>query len=246
MNSNHTTHFAGAQVGGKPPLTGSILGGSSGVGLQSIRVLVCDDHPVIVSGLSATLRNYGIEVVGEVGSSTEIVTAFTAHSPDVVLLDIRYGPGNPTGLEVAVELQKISPNVRIVFYSQFDSDEMIREAYRLRCSAFVTKNSAVAVLVDAIKRAHGGKPYFLPDIAERLAILGLHGDHSPQATLEPRDFEVFKLLAMGFTQDEIAQSMNVTPKTINFASRRIKDTLKVVRTADLTLLAVKHHIISVE
>jgi two-component system, NarL family, invasion response regulator UvrY len=243
-----STHaeFGRAKVGGTRPPTQSADVVAPTAEEERIRVLVCDDHPVIGSGLPATLKPYPIDVVGDVRDSNDIVAAYLEHQPDVVLLDIRYGPDMPTGFDVAAQLQKIATNVRIVFYSQFEDDQTIQDAYRLRCSAFVTKTTAIKTLVDAIKRAHDGKPYFLPDIAERLALLGLKGDDSPRAKLDARDFEIFKQLALGHTQEEIATTLNLGLKTVNIASRTIREKLGVTRNADLTLLAVKHMVISVE
>jgi two-component system, NarL family, invasion response regulator UvrY len=247
MHSNTQAHFGTAQIGGHPPLSnGSAPSTNAKASESRIRVLVCDDHPVIGPGLKETLKSYPVDVVGEVSESADIVAAYLQHEPDVVLLDFRYAPGTQTGFDVAVDLQKVAPNVRIVFYSQYDDDQTIQDAYRLRCSAFVTKATAIRTLVDAIKRAHEGKPYFLPDIAERLALIGLKGDDSPRSKLDARDFEIFKDLALGLTQEEIATKMGLGLKTVNIASRTIKEKLGVERTAGLTLLAVKHMAIALE
>ncbi len=246
MNTQPSVQFGSAQVGGPRP-SGSPLAVTDHAALAPrIRVLVCDDHPIVLSGFSTTFKGYPIDVVGEVSDSAGIVAAVLQHKPDVVLLDIRYAENAPTGLEIAAALQKVAPDVRIVVYSQFDTDSIIQSTYRLGCAAFVTKQTAIPMVVDAIQHAFNGARYFLPEIAERLAVLGLQVDDSPLAKLNVREAEVFRLLAIGQTQEEIAAKMGLGLKTVNTASQAIREKLGIQRTAQLTMLAIKLKIISLE
>ena len=136
------------------------------------------------------------------------------------------------------------PTARIVFYSQFDQNEVIREAYRLGGAAFITKNTPPQALARAIGEAHAGKTFFLPEIAERMALLGVRGDSSPRAKLDEREVEVFMCLAEGLTHNEIAARMNLSSKTIGAIGQTVREKLGVQRATDLTLLAVRHGMIS--
>jgi two-component system invasion response regulator UvrY len=208
----------------------------------SIKVLVADDHPVIADGLTVALRPFGVEVIGHVGSAAEVMARYRETRPDVLVLDLRFGPG-PTGLDVARQLLETHPQARIVFYSQFDEDEIIREAYRLGASAFVTKNTTPDALAQAIKAAHAGRTHFMPNIAERMAMLGVRGDDSPRSKLDEREIEVFTQLAQGLTNNEIAERMGLSTKTISTISQAIKEKLGVHRAAEITRLAMKHGMI---
>jgi len=207
-----------------------------------IRVLIADDHPLIALALTPALRSLGIEVVATATTVEEVVEKYVQVKPDVVVLDIRFRRGL-TGLEVARELVQGAPPARIVFYSQFDQDEVLKEAYRVGGMAFVTKDKGPALLADAIKQAHAGQIFFLREIAERLALINLRGDESPQAKLELRELQVFRLMAEGFTNVEIAQKMNLSTRTITTLTQTVKEKLGVQRQADLTRLALKHQII---
>ena len=207
--------------------------------MARVRILIADDHPLIIEGITAALRRLGFEVVGHVEIASAVVKKYIETKPDVLVLDVRFGPG-PTGLDIAKLLLAQRPRARIVFYSQFDQDEIIREAYRLGGAAFITKNSPPEALANAIHEVHAGKTYFLPQIAERLALLGVRGDESPRARLEPREVEVFSQMACGLTNNEIAERMSLSPKTISTISQAIKEKLGLHRAADLTRLAVKH------
>jgi len=210
--------------------------------LPAIKVLLADDHPLILEGLRNALTKQGMKVVGEVMAAGEVVPRVRQLRPDVAVLDVRFGPG-PTGLDVARELLAQHPGSRVVFYSQFDQDEVIRDAYRLGGAAFVTKNQKPEVLFEAITVAAQGKTFFPPAIAERLAVLGLHGDESPRSRLDARELEVFLHLARGLTNNEIAEQMGLSSKTIGMVGQVVREKLGAQRGADLTRLAVRHGLI---
>lgn len=207
-----------------------------------IKVVLADDHPLIIVGFTMALAGFGIEVVGQARTPSEAVARYRTMRPDVLVLDIRFGEGK-NGLDVGKEVLEEFPDTKIVYLSQFDQDSVIKEVYRLGGHAFITKGCDPALLAQAIKRASRGEIYFLPDVAERLARLAIRGDISPQATLEPREIEVFKLMAIGFTNVEMAEKLGVSPKTISNTSQTVKEKLGVHRPAELTRLAVKHWMI---
>lgn len=210
--------------------------------MATIKVLLADDHPLILEGLRAALSKRGMKVVGEVENADEVIGRFKQTRPDVLVLDLRFGPG-ATGLDVARELLGEQTDARVVFYSQFDQDEVIREAYRLGAAAFVTKNQAPDVLAQAITDASRGKTFFIPAIAERLALLGVRGDDSPRAKLDAREAQVFVQLANGFTNNEIAERMSLSAKTIGVIAQAIREKLGVQRAAEMTRLAVRYGMI---
>lgn len=210
--------------------------------MAPVRVLLADDHPVIIDGLRAALGGHDVDVVGQVHKAEEVVQAFLHHKPDVLVLDVRFGPG-PTGLDAARDLFAKTPKARVVFYSQFDQDEIIREAYRLGACAFITKNTAPVDLAAAIGQAAQGKTYFLPQIAERLALLGVRGEQSPRARLDPRELDIFVQLAAGATNIEIADRMGLSTKTISTIAQSVKEKLGVHRPAELTRLAMRYGLI---
>jgi DNA-binding NarL/FixJ family response regulator len=212
-------------------------------GMKSIDVLIADDHPMIVQGLIGALKREGLQRVADAGNPDDVIRLFERLRPDVVVLDIRFG-GSTTGLQAARDLLARHPQARIVFYSQFDQDEIVKEAYRLGGMAFVSKSGPPDELTTAIRQAHAGQVYFTSAIANRLALLGVRGDESPQSTLAPRELQVFTLMAQGLTNAEIAERMDLSVKTISNVSQAIKEQLGVHRPADITLLAVKHGLIT--
>ena len=207
-----------------------------------IRVMLADDHPIVMTGFAMSLAEFGMDVVGQAKTPTEARSMYGALKPDVAVLDIRFGE-ELTGLDAAQAILKDDPDARIVFLSQFDQDSLIKETYRLGGRAFVTKDCDPSELATAVRRAHGGELYFLPQIAERLANLSVRGDVSPQSQLDARGLEIFKLMAEGLTNAEIAEQLNLSTKTISNISQSIKERLGVHRQAHITKLAVKYGLI---
>jgi len=209
---------------------------------MKIRVMLADDHPIVMTGFAMSLQGQGLEVVAQARTPEEALAQFQQLRPDVIVLDIRFGE-QLTGLDVAKQILAQTPAAAIVFLSQFDQDSLIKETYRLGGRAFMTKDCDPADLAAAVRRAHEGELYFLPQVAERLANLSVRGDASPQSQLDERALEIFTLMAEGLTNAEIAEKLDVSTKTISNISQAVKEKLGVHRPAYITRLAVKHGLI---
>ena len=208
----------------------------------AIRVLLADDHPIVMTGFAMSLESEGMQVLGQARTPQEALAQFGALQPDVLILDIRFG-AELTGLDAARQVLQKYPGANIVFLSQFDQDALIKETYRLGARAFVTKDCNPADLALAVRRASTGELYFMPPIAERLANLSVRGDASPQASLDERELDIFTSMAEGLTNVEIAEKLNLSAKTISNVSQTIKEKLGIHRPALITKLAVKHGLI---
>ncbi len=207
--------------------------------MSMIKVMIADDHPLIVEGLASVLSRHGLEVVGSASQADEVLDTYLKVVPDVLVLDLRFGEGGVGGLDVLDQLMARQPQAKVVIYTQFDQSTVVREAYKRGAKAFVPKATDPNEVARTLLKVQQGETVFLPDIATRLAMLSVHGDQSPVSRLQPREVEVFKLMAQGLTNNEIADKMSLSPKTISTTSQGIKDQLGVQRAADITLLAVK-------
>ena len=124
---------------------------------KPIRVLIADDHGLIVAALTQALKEFGIEVVSAVTHAQEVAKAYAATKPDVVVLDIRFGDDEPTGLDVAAALLEDDPKAKIIFCSQYDTDAFIREAYSRGARAFISKVTTPRNFAAAIEAAAEAK-----------------------------------------------------------------------------------------
>ena len=209
---------------------------------KPIRVMLADDHPIVMTGFAMSLAGMGMDVVGQAKSPDEAAALYVERKPDVLILDIRFGT-ELAGLDAARKVLSTDPHAKVVFLSQFDQDSLIKETYRMGAKAFVTKDCDPPDLATAVRHAHQGKLSFLPQIAERLANLSVAGDASPQSQLDERGLAIFKLMAEGLTNAEIAEKLNLSTKTISNISQSVKEKLGVHRQAYITKLAVKHGLI---
>lgn len=224
-------------------MASALLNGRNGLKVRNmspkIKVMIADDHPLIVEGLNSVLARHGVEVVGSACHAVDVVGTFAQVHPDVLVLDLRFGDERMGGLDVLTELLPAHPHARVVIYTQFDQDAVVREAYKRGAKAFVTKSTDPGELAATILKVSQGETVFLPHIANRLAMLSVRGEDSPLTRLQPREVEVFKWMAQGLTNVEIAERMGLSPKTISTTSQSIKDQLGIHRPADITLLAVR-------
>lgn len=209
-----------------------------------IRVMLADDHPIVMTGFAMSLAAEGMQVVGQARTPQDAIAQFELLQPDVLVSDIRFG-AELSGLDAAKSILDKFPQARIVFLSQFDQDALIKETYKLGAKAFVTKDCDPSELAVAVQKASAGELYFMPSIAERLANLSVLGDASPQTLLDERSLEIFKLMAEGLTNVEIAEKLALSQKTISNISQSVKEKLGIHRPALLTRLAVKHGLIQV-
>lgn len=204
-----------------------------------LRVLLADDHPIVMSGFSLSLQSKGIKVIREVTTPNEAVESYEELKPDVLMMDLRFGE-KLTGLDAAKTILERHPKANILFLSQFDQDALIKQTYSIGGRGFLTKDISASDLAQAVADASRGETYFLDRIAKRLANLSVKGDQSPGAVLSPREFEIFLLTAKGRTNQEMADALGLSEKTISNVTHSLKEKLGTSRIADLTLLAVRH------
>lgn len=204
-----------------------------------IRVVLADDHPLVMSGIALSLASMAIDVVEQVTTPNEAVESYERLQPDVLLMDLRFGV-KLTGLDAAKTILQRHPDANILFLSQFDQDALIKQTYSIGGRGFLTKDINATDLAQAVTDASSGETYFMDRIAKRLANLSVKGDQSPVSVLDPREFEIFILTAKGRTNQEMAELLGLSQKTISNVTHSLKEKLGTNRIADLTLLAVKH------
>lgn len=210
--------------------------------IESVKILLGDDNPIFATGCALTLAHYGIEVIGDGSTPLDILGRYDDLQPDVLVLDAAFG-GTNCGLQVARQVRALHPGAKIVILSETEHGTLYKEAYRLGAYAFITKNRDPADLAEAVIKARAGSLYFLPHVAEQLASDKVRGDDSPQDILHVRELEVFRLMALGRTNLEIAEELRLSAKSISTYSQSIKDKLGIHRAAELTRLAVRHGLI---
>lgn len=207
---------------------------------RKITVILVDDHPLLRKGFTAALADFpDITVASATGDIEEAFRAYQRLKPDVVVLDLIFG-GKRTGLDAIKSLLEIDPAAKVVVLTQFDQDNLIREAYKVGAMAFITKNTDIEQLITAIRKASAGERYFLPTIAQRLAELATRPETSLVEVLSPREREVLGLIGLGNTAQEIAARLKISQRTVVNITQNIKSKLGVSRRSDLIQLAQRY------
>jgi DNA-binding NarL/FixJ family response regulator len=210
---------------------------------EPIRVLIADDHAILRRGLRDIIEETeDIRVVAEAESSAETLKNVRAQRFDVVLLDISMPDRN--GIDTLGIIKKEHPGVAVLMLSTYPENQYAIRALRAGASGYLTKQSAPAQLVSAIRQVALGKKYVTPAVAEELARhLGQDSDRPPHELLSNREYQTMRLIAAGRTVSEIAQQLSLSVKTVSVYRGRILQKLGVTSTAAIAHYAITNKLI---
>ena len=209
------------------------------------RLILVDDHALMTEGLRAVLEPEH-EIVDTVRNGNEVMAAVERHRPDVVLLDLSL-PGR-SGLEVAASLRETHPAVRIVMLTMHADRLYADEALRVGALGYVLKLARAEELRHAIAEALAGRSYVTPLLSDseadegRLVPRGMPAGGGVEALTE-RQRQILKLIARGQTTADIARSIGLSEKSIEFHRARIRKTLGLKTTAALVRYAVAEKLV---
>jgi two-component system, NarL family, response regulator NreC len=205
-----------------------------------IQILIADDHGVMRAGLRALLEDEPeMQVVGEAASGEDALHLASRYLPDIVLLDI--GMPGMDGIETTRRLKKDLPQIRILILSVYEDESLLREAVRAGASGYVIKRAAEEELIAAIQAVSRGDMYIHPAITRLL-----FNDPPPQKkpkddslkTLTPREMEVMRYIIRGFTNRQIAETLYISPRTVEghraslFGKLGLKNRVELVEFAE--------------
>ena len=206
---------------------------------NKIRILLVDDHAVVRAGYRALLEDHvTVDILGEADNGEAAVKLFGELDPDVIIMDLSL-PGIG-GLEAIRRIIQRKHDARILAFSMHEDTVFVEQALQAGARGYISKRSAPAVLVDAVKAIAAGNIYLDPDIAQRLAFQKTRGASSPIAALSTREFEIFCLLAEGQTVAEVARRLSLSGKTVANYSTQIKSKLDVNTAAEMARIAIRH------
>lgn len=205
-----------------------------------IRVLIADDHAVIRDGMRLVLETAGgISVVGSAANGRQAIVECARLAPDVVVLDIAMPELN--GIEAIESIRIRSPATRVVMLSMHLDSDYVRRALRQGASAYLLKESAGSEVVDAVRSVHAGRRYLSPQVANLIADeLAAPAGPSRLDALSTRERHVLQQLAEGHTSAEIAQTLALSPKTIETYRSRLMRKLGMDDLPSLVKFAIKH------
>jgi DNA-binding NarL/FixJ family response regulator len=214
--------------------------------MKRTRVLLADDHKIILDGLRSLLEP-GFDIAGTVEDGRALVSAARKLSPDVIVVDISMPLLN--GIEAISQIKKIDPHVKVVFLTMHPDVTYAIRAFEAGASGYVLKHSASSELITAIQEATRGRTYVTPMIAGELVKSYMEGarrqpDKIPSLTQRQR--EILQLLVEGRSAKEIASIMNISPRTVEFHKYTMMSKLNLKTSSALVQYAIKHGITTIE
>ncbi|EKP95744.1 response regulator [Thermaerobacter subterraneus] len=243
---------AASGAGGREP--GGPEAGAGREVQRPIRVLVCDDHAILRDGIRTLLEAHpDIAVVGEAADGREAVELARRLQPDVVLLDI--GMPGMNGIEATRAILKQRPETRVLILSMHDNEEYIFPILEAGAAGYVLKRSAATELVSALRAVVQGHTILHPDVAAKVVSGAARrqkgegaGEGAPRRVdgLTERETEVLTLIAQGLTNQEIADRLFISIKTVQAHRSNIMEKLDLHDAVELTKYAIRHGLISLD
>jgi two-component system response regulator NreC len=211
--------------------------------MSAIRVVLVDDHAILRSGLRRVLEaEPDIEVVGEAENAERAVFETLEGKPDVVVMDVVM-PGT-SGIEGTPALLRAVPDAKVLVLSMQDDPRYVREAFEAGASGYVLKEAADTEVVDAVRAVAAGERYLHPALGARLVTEETEERRrAQQDPLSDREHEVLRLLALGHTNQEIADMLYISVRTAETHRAHIMQKLGLSTRAELVRYALDHDLV---
>ncbi len=205
-----------------------------------IRLAIADDHPIVREGLRRIVSLDGsISVAGEASSAAELFRLLDGVAADVVLLDVSM-PG-AAFMDTLRELRSRHPSIRVLVLSVHPEDQWALRALQAGAMGYLTKDHSPEQLVQAIHRVAVGRKYVSESMADRLAgMAGAAASLPPHERLSDRAFEVLRGLGSGMLVKDIAEQLQLSPKTVSTYRARLLEKMGLTSKADLVRYVVSH------
>jgi DNA-binding NarL/FixJ family response regulator len=203
---------------------------------KRIRILIADDHSVVLEGLASLVkRKSDMVVVAEASNGREAVERWKTHRPDVMLLDLRMPELD--GVGAIKEIREVDENAQVVVLTTYDGHEDIYRAIKAGAKAYLLKDTARDALVDTVRRVHAGETYLPPQLAAKLA-----GRVSGPA-LTPREVEVLQQMAVGKSNKDIGTELFISEGTVKMHVKGIFNKLDVANRLEAVATATRRGLI---
>jgi two-component system response regulator NreC len=206
-----------------------------------IRIVLADDHAVVRRGLQLLLEaEAGFEIVGSVGDLEAAIRTTRGHKPDVLVLDLNMPGGS--SLDAIPVILEASPKTKIAILTMQNEPAFARQALGAGALAYVLKEAADEELVEAVRRAAAGETYLNPQLGARMAAEPPQPSGPPD-DLSQREVEVLRMIALGHTNSEIAETLYLSIRTVESHRAHIQQKLRRSSRADLVRYALDHGLV---
>lgn len=215
---------------------------------MTVTVLLVDDHPMIRQGLRNLLSDVpDFQIIGEAGDGLEAIRKIELTKPDILVVDMMMP--NLNGLEVLLQIQKLSPATRTIVFSMQSAEPYVVEALRAGAAGYILKDAGPGELVTAIHSVLQGNRYLSSGLSERLEANGLRVEDAPldlYQTLTTREREILQMAAEGRSSAEIGEKLSISPRTVEIHRSRFLKKLGLRNQAELVRYAIKRGILQMD
>jgi NarL family two-component system response regulator LiaR len=214
--------------------------------MEKIRTLLFDDHDLVILGVKHLIAQYSdIELVGIANDGEEALAKIKELSPHLVILDIDMPKFS--GLEVTEKIIKLFPNIKIILHSSFIDEDHIIKGFEIGALGYVPKTYKPDMLIDAVRTVNSGEPYIKGIVSEiflsnynkrRVEVI-----EEKHPALSAREIDVLKRITEGLSNQEMADKLFISVRTVEVHKANIMKKLKIFNIAELVIYAIRHKII---
>jgi two-component system invasion response regulator UvrY len=207
------------------------------------RILLVDDHLVVRQGLKQILEGALADAVfADAASAEEAVRKVRAADWDLVILDISLP--DQSGIEVLKELRQLRPKLPVLVLSMHPEEQLAVRALRAGAAGYLTKKTVTAELLTAVRKVLAGGRYLSQFLTDKLAVeIRADSPRAPHETLSDREYQVFRLLALGNTVKQISEELSLSPQTVSTHRSHILSKMGLTTNAELTQYAIYNHLL---
>lgn len=219
--------------------------------MDKIRIILVEDHQIVRDGIKALLTDApDIEVTGEAASYRELQEKLQNQHPDIIVMDISLP--DVSGIEITKMLNEQYPDIRILILSMYTGEDFIFNAIKSGAKGYLPKNTTRKEIIDAVRAIHNGEEYFSESISNIIlksyVNKAKNADQQPEKSedkLTTREIEILKLFASGMSNQEIADELFISIRTVESHKNHIMQKLELKSTVEMIRFAIKNKIVEI-
>jgi DNA-binding NarL/FixJ family response regulator len=204
---------------------------------SAIRVLIVDDHPVVVSGCRSLFASDGSVKIDEAGDAKSGQRTYLQKRPDVTIIDIKLP--DVSGFELMRRIRKDDPDAKIIVFSMNDDPAFVVRALEMGAQGYVSKGDDPRLFVKAVRKVAAGERFISPHLAKAVTFAGAEIKANPSAQMNARELEILRLLGRGDKIVEVADALDISYKTVANVTSLLKQKLGAKNHSDLVRIAIE-------